>query len=141
MRHIVCEECKKRYDYDRDEFCPKCGAFNQPVKTWGVDAQGNIVRVHGVNEQNHAGSFVHSEVHREKRVRQAQGMDQKKRPVPKPAAPRAAAQRLAPPRQPVRPVQRKNNTASGFPKTLFWIIAAIIFVNLILPLLNILFRI
>lgn len=77
MRRIVCDECKKRYDYDRDEFCPKCGAFNQPVKTWGTDDQGNVVRLDGVNEQNHAGSFVHSEVHKEKRVRQAKGMDYK----------------------------------------------------------------
>ncbi|MDE7220298.1 MAG: hypothetical protein K2O45_11860 [Oscillospiraceae bacterium] len=75
MRRIVCDECKKWYDYDRDEFCPRCGAFNQPVKTWTTDSQGNIRRVDGVNEQNHAGSFVHSEVHREKRVRQVKGMD------------------------------------------------------------------
>ena len=27
MRRIVCDECGKPYDYDRDEFCPKCGAF------------------------------------------------------------------------------------------------------------------
>ena len=75
MRHITCDDCGKRYDYDRDEFCPKCGAFNQPVKTWTTDSQGNVRRVDGVNEQNHAGSFVHREVHREKRVRQARGMD------------------------------------------------------------------
>lgn len=75
MRQIICEDCRRRYDYDRDEFCPRCGAFNQPVKTWGEDAQGNVIRVDGVNERNHAGSFVHSEVHREKRVRRAVGMD------------------------------------------------------------------
>lgn len=75
MRRIVCDECRKIYDNDRDEFCPKCGAFNQPVKTWTTDAQGNVRRVDGVNEANHAGSFVHSEVHKEKRVRQAKGMD------------------------------------------------------------------
>ena len=69
MKRIVCEECKKVYDYDRDEFCPRCGAFTPPVRTWGVDAQGNVVRVDGVSEQNHAGSFVHREVHREKAVR------------------------------------------------------------------------
>ena len=71
MKRIVCEECKKVYDYDRDEFCPRCGAFNPPVRTWGVDAQGNVVRVDGVSEQNHAESFVHREVHREKAVRRA----------------------------------------------------------------------
>ena len=49
MRRIVCEDCKRQYDYDKDEFCPRCGAFNQPVKVWGTDSQGNIRRVDGVN--------------------------------------------------------------------------------------------
>lgn len=133
MRKIVCEECRKHYDYDKDEFCPKCGAFNQPVKTWGTDAQGNVIRIHGVNEQNHAGSFVHSEVHREKQIRQAQGMDQK-HPAPMPVAPRGSI------RQPARPAQQKK-TASELPKALFWVVAAIIFVNLVLPLLGVLFGI
>ena len=88
MKRIVCEECKKVYDYDRDEFCPRCGAFNPPVRTWGVDAQGNVVRVDGVSEQNHAGSFVHREVHREKAVRRALGMDwNKTRGARRPAPP------------------------------------------------------
>lgn len=81
MRRIVCEDCGKPYDYDKEDFCPRCGAFNQPVKTWGTDPQGNVVRLDGVNEQNHAGSFVHREVHREKAVRRATGMD--KRPQPR----------------------------------------------------------
>lgn len=81
MRRIVCDECGKPYDYDRDEFCPKCGAFNQPVKTWTTDSQGNVRRVDGVNEANHTGSFVHSEVHKEKRVRQVKGMDWATPPV------------------------------------------------------------
>ena len=76
MRQIVCEDCGKRYDFEKDDFCPKCGAFNQPVKTWGTDVQGNVVRVDGVNERDHAQSFVHSEVHKEKRARQVQGLDQ-----------------------------------------------------------------
>ena len=91
MKRIVCEECKKVYDYDRDEFCPRCGAFNPPVRTWGVDAQGNVVRVDGVSEQNHAGSFVHREVHREKAVRRALGMDWNKTRGARSAAPAAAA--------------------------------------------------
>ena len=31
MRMVHCEDCRKRYDYDVDGFCPRCGAFNQPV--------------------------------------------------------------------------------------------------------------
>lgn len=28
MRSITCSSCGKRYDYDVDEFCPKCGSYN-----------------------------------------------------------------------------------------------------------------
>ncbi len=31
MKRIICESCGKRYDYDRDETCPKCGAYNRPA--------------------------------------------------------------------------------------------------------------
>lgn len=120
MRRIVCDECGKWYDYDRDEFCPKCGAFNQPVKTWTTDAQGNVRRVDGVNEANHAGSFVHSEVHREKRIRQAKGMDWdggKKMPSP-PAT---------------RQQQKKKTDAMWIIKALFIIIAAAMLISWIIP--------
>ena len=30
MRKVTCADCGKRYDYDKDDFCPKCGSFNQP---------------------------------------------------------------------------------------------------------------
>ena len=123
MRHITCDDCGKRYDYDRDEFCPKCGAFNQPVKTWTTDSQGNVRRVDGVNEQNHAGSFVHREVHREKRVRQARGMDWE------------GAGRNAPPRRPPeRPAQRKKQDSMRVIKAIFIAIGAAM---LIIPALSI----
>ena len=75
MRMVICKDCKKRYDYDRDDFCPRCGAFNPPAKTLTVDNFGRVVRVDGINERNHAGSFVHKEAHREKAVRRMTGMD------------------------------------------------------------------
>lgn len=120
MRRIVCDECGKWYDYDRDEFCPKCGAFNQPVKTWTTDAQGNVRRVDGVNEANHAGSFVHSEVHREKRVRQAKGMDwDRGKKMPSPPA--------------TRQQQKKKTDAMWIIKALFIIIAVAMLISWILP--------
>ena len=69
---LVCSECKKVYDYNVDDFCPRCGAYNQPPK---AGAPAAVVRRDGVNEENHEGSFAHREVHREaaqrRRVRQA----------------------------------------------------------------------
>ena len=119
MHKIVCDECKKAYDYDRDEFCPKCGAFNQPVKTWGTDAQGNVIRVDGVNERGHTGSFVHSEVHKEKRVRRAAGMDRNVQP------------RKAPPRR--TPSVKSKAADSTFFPILLWVVGAIFFATVILP--------
>lgn len=75
MTPVVCGECKKRYDYEVDDFCPRCGAYNRP------DQRSTARRVDGVSEAGHAGSFVHSEVHREKAVRRKFGLD--KPPAPK----------------------------------------------------------
>lgn len=125
MRRIVCEDCKCQYDYDKDEFCPRCGAFNQPVKVWGTDSQGNIRRVDGVNEQNHAASFVHSEVHAEKRERRAKGMDPSR-----PARPQKPPVQRP---QPAGASPKKDNTSTL--KVVLWIIATVILVNFLLPLL------
>ena len=69
MRQVKCEECGKRYDYDVDDFCPKCGAFNQPPRAAAVYADGSIGRREGIHEGNHSGSFVHAEYHEENRRR------------------------------------------------------------------------
>lgn len=127
MKLIVCEDCKKRYDFDKDEFCPKCGAFNQPVKTWGTDDQGNVIRVDGVNEANHAQSFVHKEVHREKAVRRITGLDRG-------ATGKKPAQR---PPQDRREPGKKGT--SQLLLTLLIIGALIVIGNFILPLLVYLF--
>ena len=55
MRKVRCYECGKTYDYDTDDFCPKCGAFNQPPKSTTIDANGAVIRVDGINERGHAG--------------------------------------------------------------------------------------
>ena len=76
----------------------------------------------GVNEQNHAGSFVHREVHREKRVRQARGMDWE------------GAGRNAPPRRPPeRPAQRKKQDSLWVIKAIFIAIGAAMLITWILP--------
>ena len=129
MKLIVCEECKKRYDCEKDDFCPKCGAYNQPVKTWTTDAQGNVRRVDGVNEANHAASFVHSEVHRETRARRARGLDWNGRPAPQQKRP--------------QPAQRPGPAAKGsnlMPviKAVFWIAGISVVLTFLLPLLMLL---
>ena len=123
--NVFCENCKKWYDYSKEEFCPRCGAFNQPVKTWGTDSQGNIIRLNGGKERTPA---VRGEA--PKSVRRPPD-----RSGAKPSQPRQAVQ---PPRQP-RPLQRPQPVRKQeFParlKILFWFLAIALLINFILPLL------
>ena len=76
MSTVTCYECKKKYDYTEDGFCPRCGSFNQPRRgSYVVDANGDIVRTDGINEAGHSGSFVHKEYHAEERQRKQLGLD------------------------------------------------------------------
>ena len=74
VRKIKCYECGKTYDYNQEDFCPRCGAYTQPKKHLRFDGQGRIVRVDGINEQNHHGSFVHAERHQEEKQRRQEGL-------------------------------------------------------------------
>ena len=52
MRMVVCEDCKKRYDYEQNNFCPRCGAFHSPGKRQAADNCGKVTRldsIHGIN--------------------------------------------------------------------------------------------
>ena len=94
MRKVRCYECGKTYDYDTDDFCPKCGAFNQPPKSTTIDANGAVIRVDGINERGHAGSFVHEELHEENRERKRMGLSKGTRRTAA-AAPQPSVQRPA----------------------------------------------
>ena len=74
MRRVRCYECGKRYDFDVDDFCPRCGAFNQPDRTSRIGADGSVIRVDGLNEVNHRESFAHAELHEENRERRNSGL-------------------------------------------------------------------
>lgn len=90
MSKVRCYECKKTYDYQEDGFCPRCGCFNQPPSARRIDANGNIVYLDGINEQNHEGSFVHREYHAENAKRRFTPLEmQSFRPQKKSSAARA----------------------------------------------------
>lgn len=69
MRTVRCHDCGKRYNFDKDDFCPRCGAFTQPPPETRIGMDGRVVRVEGINEKNHRESFVHAEYHDENRER------------------------------------------------------------------------
>ena len=123
MGTIRCHDCGKRYNYDQDAFCPRCGAFNQPGKSVRIGADGAVVRTEGLNEKNHAGSFVHQEFHAENRVRKAVGLSKGARGAAAPARP--AARQQGKKKNPIQPV--------------VWIIILIIAFNILSTILGALF--
>ena len=42
MATIRCKACGKTYNYAKEGFCPKCGAYNRPPRQEWVDAEGGI---------------------------------------------------------------------------------------------------
>ena len=100
VHRVRCYECGKIYDFDQDDFCPRCGAFTQPPKSTVIDADGSVIRVDGLNERGHAGSFVHEELHEENRERRRAGLSKGVR--------RSFSADWQSIGQKVRPVQRKS---------------------------------
>lgn len=125
MRAVRCEECGKRYDYDVDDFCPRCGAFNQPPRTIQVNSDGTIGQRHEMGGRDHRESFLHQEYHEENRQRRGTPLAQstKRRTVrPAPASLR----------------QEQRQTVKNPAKVVGWIIGAIVLINLLGSLLSLL---
>lgn len=129
MRRVRCYECGKRYDFDVDDFCPRCGAFNPPGRSSRIDADGNVVRLDGLNEVNHRESFVHAELHEENKERRASGLSKgTKRSQEKAAA------------RPLRTAQKRKQAApNSMGSIIKWIIVAIIGLNILNGLVSSLF--
>ena len=111
MRKVRCHECGKVYNFDAEDFCPRCGAFTQPPKSTAIDADGSVIRVEGINEKNHAGSFVHEELHEENRERRRTGLSKGVRRT-SPVQPRPA---------PARPAARTGGSGKGKASPVNWV--------------------
>lgn len=125
MIKVSCYECGRAYDYEEDAFCPKCGAFNQPPRSARIGADGSVVRVDGLNERGHKGSFVHQELHTEDRERRRIGLEKGVRRIPQtsranpaPSSPKEAALAWSKPKKRRNPLQLVG-----------WIIGAMILWN------------
>ena len=42
MATIRCRSCGRIYDYNKQDMCPKCGAYNRPPRQEWVDAEGTV---------------------------------------------------------------------------------------------------
>ena len=121
MRRVQCHECGKRYNYDVDDFCPRCGAFTQPSKTLDIGSDGTVIRVEGINEENHRASFVHAELHAENRKRRGSNLEAEEMPRRRPqTSARQAASK-----------SRKQAGKKGPVALIFWIIFSVIALNIL----------
>ena len=121
MRRVRCHECGKRYNYDVDDFCPRCGAFTQPSKILDIGVDGSVVRLEGINEENHRDSFVHAELHEENRKRRGTKLE-----ADEMARRRARTVSSQPVRQSRKEAGKKNPVA-----LIVWIIFAVIALNIL----------
>lgn len=128
MQRVKCYECGKSYDYQEDAFCPNCGAFTQPPRKAYISADGSVVRVDGLNEAGHEGSFAHQEFHDEEKSRRKSGLSHGVQRIPD----------LLIPKQSKEPAQRQGNQgkssqqiSKGFISVLTWIAVGLVLLNLI----------
>lgn len=132
MARIRCYDCGKLYNYQEDAFCPHCGAFTPPPRATRIASDGTVVRVDGINEAGHAGSFVHREFHEEERERRRTGLDRdvRKRPAAKPSAAKpsmSSAQRSEGSGR-----RRGASQANGdIMKIIGWIVAGMVILNML----------
>ena len=131
MRKVRCYDCGRSYDYDEEGFCPNCGSFNQPPRSLRIGADGSVVRVDGLNEINHADSFVNRELHQEKRERRRIGLDKGVQRLQRSAARTAAAGPAAAQTLRSRTEQRSRQKKGSPMATVFWVIILIILLNLL----------
>lgn len=130
MQKVACYECGKSYDYQEEAFCPHCGAFNQPPRSTRIAADGSVVRVDGLSEAGHEGSFVHQEFHQEEKARRKSGLTKGVQRIPHPSAARRGAE-TGMPRRPTD-AQKAVKSIGG---VISWIVFAIIALNILSSLL------
>lgn len=124
MRKVRCYECGKRYDYDEDGFCPNCGAFSQPPREARIAADGRVIRVDGIDERNHTGSFVHQELHAEKHDRKKYESDYKHENIQNAFKTRPGFGR-----------EKASAPGISLGKVIFWILFGVIALNVLSTLL------
>ncbi len=52
MPSIICRDCGRRYDYDKDDFCPKCGSFNPPPDSGATRLEQEMLARFQTGQQN-----------------------------------------------------------------------------------------
>lgn len=122
MRPVRCEECGKRYDFDVDDFCPRCGGFNQPPRTIQVRSDGTVGQREESRGRSHRESFLHEEYYEENRQRRGTPLEQ-------------GSKRGAVRRAPVSLRREPRQSVKNPLRVVGWIVGAMILMNLLGSLL------
>ena len=54
MCRITCKDCGRHYDYDQDDFCPKCGSYNPPRDESSTSLERELLARFGTGRENQA---------------------------------------------------------------------------------------
>ena len=52
MRRVTCKDCRYVYDYDRDDFWPRCGSYNPPGDTGSTRLEQELLSRFGDARRN-----------------------------------------------------------------------------------------
>ncbi|HIR84222.1 MAG TPA: hypothetical protein IAA56_02670 [Candidatus Galloscillospira excrementavium] len=52
MRRVTCKDCRYVYDYDKDDFCPRCGSYNPPGDTGSTRLEQELLSRFGDARRN-----------------------------------------------------------------------------------------
>lgn len=52
MRRVTCKDCHRSYDYDKDDFCPKCGSYNPPKDFGSTKLEQDLLSRFGTARAN-----------------------------------------------------------------------------------------
>lgn len=61
MATIRCRSCGRIYDYNKQDMCPKCGAYNRPPHRERVDPDGTVHFVEGQSIPPRRGKVCYEE--------------------------------------------------------------------------------
>lgn len=54
MTRVTCKDCGRGYDYEKDDFCPKCGSYNPPPNLGATKLESELLTRFSGGQKNQA---------------------------------------------------------------------------------------
>lgn len=136
MRKVTCKDCGRRYDYDVDDFCPKCGSYNPPGDPGSTQLERELLSRFetGRSRQNTANSVPNRDRRPAGAAQEAGGRHSARIENCASCAPRTMArpplEGAGPMQYRRRPVQKGSNPG----KIVLIVVGVLFLINFLLPL-------